>query len=529
MSTRITYLFALVFAVSSAGMFAEADAEPAEGGRPNILFVITDDQSFPYASAYGVSGVKTPGFDRVAREGVLFRQAFVPSPGCSPTRASILTGRYPWQNEHAGTHASSFSNQLLVYPQLLEDAGYWVGYTGKGWGPGNYADGGFQRNPAGPEFKKRMKNVPAGIRDTDYAGAFEEFLEQRPSNQPFCFWLGTSEPHRVFGKGLGVESGKQLNEADVPAFLPDTPEIREDILDYCFEIEWADQHLVRALKLLDERNELGRTLVVVTSDNGMAFPRAKANVYEYGIHVPLAICWGDRVAGSRSSDDLVNLVDLMPTFLEAAGVKHEGKLPMSGRSLMPILTASGSGHLDPQRKATYSGRERHSSSRWNNLAYPQRCIRTDDYLYICNFRPERWPAGTPRKMGTGKYPNDTSTLGPMHGGYHDIDACPSLTFMIQNAEDAELGHFLGWSVDRRPAEELYAIGEDPACLNNLADVAEHQDRKQKLAAALEEFLRETGDPRVLDGGDIFESYRRYSRIRTFPRPDWAKPETLSTP
>ena len=117
----------------------------------------------------------------------------------------------------------------------------------------------------------------------------------------------------------------------------------------------------------------------------------------------------------------------------------------------------------------------------------------------------------------------------MHGGYHDIDACPSLTFMIQNAEDAELGHFLGWSVDRRPAEELYAIGEDPACLHNLADVAEHQDRKQKLAAALEEFLRETGDPRVLDGGDIFESYRRYSRIRTFPRPDWAKPETLSTP
>lgn len=518
----------MIVAAVSVGLLPEIAVAETDD-RPNILFVITDDQSYPYASAYGTSGVDTPGFDRVAREGVLFTQAFVPSPGCSPSRASILTGRYPWQNEHAGTHASSFSNSLTVYPQLLENAGYWVGYTGKGWGPGNFRAGGFQQNPAGRQFSKTLKDSPPGIRNTDYAGAFELFLDERKDGQPFCFWLGTSEPHRVFDKGIGVRHGKQLKDAMLPKFLPDTPAIREDVLDYCFEIEWADQHLHRALELLEERGELEQTLVVVTSDNGMAFPRAKANVYEYGIHVPLAIRWGEEVKGGRVSHDLVNLVDLMPTYLDAAGIAHESDRPMSGRSLMPILMAAGSGQLDASRTATYSGRERHSSSRWNNLSYPQRCIRTADYLYIRNFRPQRWPAGAPQKLGIGNYPKDISQPGPMHGGYHDIDACPTLSFMIDNAEDTNWGKYLDWSVERRPAEELYAIVDDPDCLHNLATADDFLEVKQQLAEKLNSFLKETEDPRVLDGGDVFESYRRYSRIRDFPQPEWARESDSSSP
>ena len=171
---------ALIFCVPSYSSFA-AD-------RPNILFAISDDQSYPYASAYGCSGVDTPAsFDRVAREGVLFENALVPSPGCSPTRASILTGRYPWQNEHAGTHASSFSNQLTTYPLRFQAAGYHVGCTGKGWGPGNFREGGFTENPAGPQYSVRLARVPGGIRATDYAAAFEKFLDERKDGQPF--WL----------------------------------------------------------------------------------------------------------------------------------------------------------------------------------------------------------------------------------------------------------------------------------------------------------------------------------------------------
>ncbi|SVE40453.1 uncharacterized protein METZ01_LOCUS493307, partial [marine metagenome] len=220
-----------------AGIFV-AEAEPLVK-RPNILFAISDDQSYPHASAYGCRGISTPAFDRVAKGGVLFRTCIAGSPGCSPSRASLLTGRYHWMIEHAGTHASKFDSKYETFPNLLEKADYWVGYTGKGWGPGNYAAGGFKRNPAGRGFISRKKNPRIkGISSTDYAANFDDFLKQRPDGKPFCFWLGGHEPHRVFEKGIGLKQGKKLEDVEVPAFLPDTPEIRSDILDYYAEIEW---------------------------------------------------------------------------------------------------------------------------------------------------------------------------------------------------------------------------------------------------------------------------------------------------
>lgn len=491
--------------------------------RPNILFAISDDQSFPHASAYGGKSIFTPAFDRVAREGVLFTGAVTASPGCSPSRASILTGRYPWQNEHAGTHASLFSNKFATYPRLLAKAGYHVGLTGKGWGPGNFKDGGFTQNPAGPTYSVSSSQTPDGIRGTDYAASFSKFLTARQDDQPFCFWYGASEPHRSFGKGIGLAHGGQLDDVEVPSFLPDTPEVRSDLLDYEYEIEWFDTHLGRMLAELEKLGELDNTLVVVTSDNGMAFPRAKANCYEYGIHMPLAIRWPARVPGGRIVDDMVSLIDLMPTYLEACGVEHPGEFPMAGRSLLSLLTSDQEGIVDPTRTEAYSARERHSSSRWNNLSYPQRCIRTRQYLFIRNFRPERWPAGTPQKLGRSNDPQQGDVEpGPMHGAYHDIDACPTMTLLTTGAEDPVLGKFLQLAVARRPAEELYDIRSDPACLNNLANSAEHAEVKAELKKRLEDYLRQTGDPRILDGGEIFESYKRYSGIRTFPKPDWAE-------
>ena len=302
---------------------------------PNILFAISDDQSYPHASAYGCRGIETPGFDRVAKEGVLFHTAISGSPGCSPSRASLLTGRYHWMIEHAGTHASKFDNKYATFPDMLEKAGYWIGYTGKGWGPGNYRDGGFKRNPAGPVFSSKKKSSGIkGVSSTDYAANFDAFLEQRPDGKPFYFWLGGHEPHRVFEKGIGLKKGKKLSDVDVPAFLPDTPEIRGDILDYYVEIEWFDSHLARAMAKLEAIGELENTLVIVTSDNGMAFPRAKANCYEFGVHVPLAIMWPERVKGSRESTDPVSFVDLTATILEAAGVVHPalGKAALAPRA-----------------------------------------------------------------------------------------------------------------------------------------------------------------------------------------------------
>ncbi len=493
-------------------------AMAAEKTRPNILLAISDDQSYPYASAYGCQGVKTPAMDRVARMGVLFPHAFAPSPGCSPTRASILTGRYPWQNEHAGTHASSFSSRFAVYPDLLEAAGYHVGMVGKGWGPGNFEVGGFKRNPAGPTYRKTFEDAPEGVSSIDYAGAFEQFLADRRPGQPFCFWFGCHEPHRRYARGIGRRHGGDPSQLVVPAFLPDDPVVRDDLLDYAFEIAWFDRHLARMLDVLEAAGELDQTLIVVTSDNGMPFPRAKANLYEYGIHVPLAISWPETIPAGRRVDDLVNLVDLMPTFLEAAAVPHPGEPAMSGKSLLPILQTTAEGRIDPQRDATYAGRERHSSSRWNNRGYPQRAVRTEQFLYIRNFHPDRWPAGAPQKFA-GRDADGNPKLGPRHGAYHDIDGSPTLSWLTQNADRAPQARYLQWAVSKRPAEELYDVRQDPACLVNLIADPSHAAIRQALSDRLRDFLRATGDPRILDGGDVFESYPRYSPQRSFPAPD----------
>ena len=495
--------------------------------RPNILVAISDDQSFPHASAYGYEAIKTPAFDQVARRGVLFRNAFTPAPGCSPMRASFLTGRYLWQNEHAGTHASSFPKKYEVYPRRLEDAGYFVGYTGKGWGPGNWKTSGRERNPAGPNFSKKTMKAPQGIRKTDYAANFVDFLEQRPDGQPFCFWFGGSEPHRSFKKGIGREHGLDPSKVVVPSFLPDTPEIRDDILDYCFEIQWFDQHLARMLEALRQAGELDDTLVIVTSDNGMAFPRAKANCYEYGIHMPLAISWPAKVPPERTVDDLVNLIDITATIYEATGVAPPADHPLAGRGMMNVLRSTNEGTVDGSRDTVFSGRERHSSSRYNSLSYPQRCIRTKQYLYIHNFRPERWPAGTPQKYGGASYSatGDVADgkLGPEHGGYHDIDACPTLTYLIERRDEPAIARYFHLAVDRRPAEELFDILVDPGCLSNLAGSSDHTQIKQQLHGQLMKQLRQTNDARVVadDGGEVWETYPRYSRLRWFPKPDWA--------
>jgi len=177
--------------------------------RPNILFVISDDQSYPYTSKYGSEFIDTPAFDFVANNGCLFNNAFVTSPGSSPSRASILTGLYPWQIEEAGTHASSFPIKYTCFPDKLESIGYKVGFTGKGWGPGDWKISGRKRNPAGEEYNKiKVKPLFSGISNIDYSENFRLFISTRKDNQPFYFWVGLNEPHRPYEKDVWK---KQIN------------------------------------------------------------------------------------------------------------------------------------------------------------------------------------------------------------------------------------------------------------------------------------------------------------------------------
>lgn len=510
--SRICYsllLTAAIFSCRNTPQQSVGNATNATSTRPNILFVISDDQSYPHTSAYGYKAISTPAFDRVAREGMLLTNAFVASPGCSPSRAALLSGLNCWQTREAGTHASTFPADLPIYTEVLEKAGYHVGMTGKGWGPGKVV--GREHNPAGKAYTARKMEAPKNISDNDYAANFQDFLAQKDDGQPFCFWFGAQEPHRRYPTGIGVKNGMNIADVKVPDFLPNDPEIKSDMLDYLYEIQWFDSHLDRMIRLLEEKGELENTLIVVTSDNGMPFPRAKANVYEYGFHVPMAIRWGSTIKGGRTVDDLVSSVDLAPTFLEAAGIKNH-PMQLEGRSLMTIFKSTKSGVLEKDRQAVYASRERHSSSRWNNLGYPQRALRTPDYLYIWNIQPNRWPAGDPQKY------EEDGTLGPMHDAYHDIDDFNESP-LITRREEVGINRYFHLAVDKRPEVELYDIRKDPYCLTNLAEESAHQATRQKLGKQIKQYLTKTNDPRMVgDGEKIYESYIRYSPIRKYPKP-----------
>lgn len=479
-------------AIAGATAAVSQRARAAEK-RPNILFAIADDWSWPHASAHGAPEISTPNFDRVAREGCLFNNAFTAAPQCSPNRAATLTGRYIWEIEEAGTHGSIFPKKYPVFTHALEEAGYHVGSTGKAWGPGDWKRGGFDRNPVGKSYIPEEKlDVPAyGINRIDYAGGFKSFLEARKSDAPFFFWYGASEPHRRYEEGAGKRLGKDPSKAELPKFLPDHDVMRNDLLDYFVEVEHFDTQLGEMIGMIEAMGELDNTVIVVTSDNGMPFPGAKANLYEHGTHVPLAICWPAGMKSGRTVEDLVSFIDLAPTFLDLAGV--DSMPSITGRSFRNVLEATNtSGMSDPTRTSVLTGRERHTHARYDNLGYPGRAIRTPDYLYIHNVKPDRWPAGDPE-------------------GYHDIDDCPAKTFLMENREEYPV--YFRHSFGKRPEEELYDIRKDPACMNNLAGDAAHEDARKKLAVQLDHMLLATNDPRVLGNGDIFESYPRVSRMR----------------
>ena len=480
-------------------------------GRPNILFVISDDQSWPHASAYGHAVFQTPAFDRVAQQGVLFNNAFVAAPQCSPSRAALLTGLHIWQLEEAGTHSSYFPSKFEVFTQKLAQSGYAVGYTGKAWGPGNFRDAGWSENPVGKAWNERLLGeVPyTGIHKLDYVGNFRDFLDARGDSEPFFFWFGAHEPHRDYEYGTGKRPSPDI-DIPLPAFLPRTDSIVQDMLDYALEIAWFDQQLDSMLQILEQRGELDNTIVVVTSDNGMAFPHAKASLQEYGIHVPLAIC-GPGIPGQRSVDDMVSLIDLAPTFLEAAGAENLKKA--EGRSLMPLLRSNRSGVIDSTRDYILAGRERHTHARPDNLGYPARAIRNHDYLYIRNFAPDRWPMGDP-PPATFENVGDDPEMKPIVVGFEDIDDSPTKRIMIRRR--GEWPDLFQTVFEKRPTEQLYDIRRDPDCLRDLSQDPAYAKVLTDLRGTLDAALTSQGDPRMLGSGSIFDAYPRFGRMRPFP-------------
>lgn len=466
--------------------------------RPNILFCMSDDQTWLHTSIAGDPVVKTPHFDRVAREGILFTNSFTSCPSCAPSRASILTGQNPWRLEEGGLLFGRLKKKFLIYTKLLEDAGYIVARTGKGYEPAYQRFDYTWKNPCGKVWQKLTKEEEEaeGIEHIDYAGAFDDFMNARDKSKPFCFWYGGCEPHRDYVYGSGVKSGMKLDKVKVPLFLPDVRQVRNDICDYLYEIQWFDQHLGRMLKTLEAGGELDNTIIVVTSDNGMPFPRAKATLYNYGVHMPLAIRWSNGIKNpGRVIDDFVNHIDFAPTFLQAAGVKIPEE--MTGRSLMNVLQSDKDGWVDPVRDMTVVGLERHVWARPDGRTYPRRAIYTKDYAYIRNYEPDRWPMGGP------------DFTFPDVGIFGDIDDSPTKRHMMARSDDKKVKKLFAMSFGKLPAEELYAIDKDPAQMNNLADDPAYTKVKQRLRKRMEDYQKTTGDPRVR-GESPWDDYPFYS-------------------
>ncbi len=453
----------------------------AADNRPNILFCLADDWGYPHAGVYGDPVVRTPTFDRVAHEGVLFTRAFSAAPSCTPSRAAILTGQAPHRLAEGGNLHGFLPARYEVYPDLLESSGYFVGFTRKGWGPGRFEAGGRARNPAGTEFRD-----------------FADFLKKLPRGRPFCFWFGSHDPHRPYDKGSGEGADLRPELVRVPPYLPDVSAVRSDILDYYFEVQRFDSEVGELLRQLEKNGRLDNTIVVMTGDNGWPFPRSKANLYDSGTQQPLAVRWPAAVRSGRVLDDLVTLSDLAPTFLEAAGLKP---LPeMTGRSLLGLIAGS---EQPGKRTVAFVERERHANVRRGDLGYPARAIRTADFLYIRNFRPDRWPAGDPELY---------FSVGP----FGDCDGSPTKDWILSHRSAAEIARVFHIAFEKRPAEELYDLKKDPYQMNNVAGQPEYSEARKRLREKLERWMSETGDPRATSDDDRWDKYPYFGE-RANPR------------
>lgn len=506
--------------------------------QPNIVFAFADDWG-RYASAYknkaGESSIheliKTPNFDRVAEEGALFLNANVPAPSCTPCRSSILSGRYFWQTGlGAILMGARWDESIPTYPLILEKNGYHIGYTYKVWAPGvtkNAPYGG--ERTAFESAGSRFNNFSHEATDSaiglgkqqakqelfdEVRNNFDSFIEDRPDGAPFCYWWGPTNTHRSWEQGSGKELwGLEPDNLKrrMPEFLPDVHEIREDFNDYLGECQAFDTGLGIILKRLEEIGELDNTIVVVSGDHGIpGFPRAKSNLYNIGTEVALAIRWPECVSPGREVKDFINLMDLAPTFLDVAGI--EPPESMTAKSLMPLLKSNKNGQVQMERDSVVTGRERHvATARKGHLPYPQRAIRTADFLYIINFEPDRWPAGDPIGLDdpTTIPPSRKELLSMVFGVYKtafpDIDGSPTKAWMVHNRAKKDVQPFFDLGFGKRPKEELYDLRKDPDYLINVANDPIYLEIKSKLETRLMSVLNQQNDPRVTESPSRFEN------------------------
>jgi N-sulfoglucosamine sulfohydrolase len=446
------------FVVSVVAAFFPSALRAAE--RPNIIIFLADDIGAEDYGCYGNKAARTPHIDALAQKGRRYTQAFLTASSCSPSRSSIITGRYPHNLGPAAELHLGVSPNIPWVSTVLREQGYYTALIGKNHMSVDFASG-------KPPFPKRWDLVDKGLVDgnSGLESAWVDTLEKRPKDQPFFFWFAAADAHR------GWDGDLQWNEAlygpkhrpedvIVPPYLIDNAATRNDLASYYNEITRFDHFIGVMVKTLEASRLLDNTLLLVLADNGRPFPRAKTRLHDTGMKTGLIAHWPARLKQPGAvCENLVSSLDITPTLLDAAGAS-------------PLPSAQGVSFLPTLADPTASVRKHaFSEHNWHDYEAHGRSIRSEGYLYIRNHRPKTAWQG----------PAD-SVASPSHQSLLEAKRAGSLTPAQQDV-------FLA----PRPEEELYFTANDPLQLQNLAADAKHADAKKRLSALLSQWMEETGD------------------------------------
>jgi N-sulfoglucosamine sulfohydrolase len=443
----------------------QCQLQAAEPQRPNILLLLSDDHSYPFVGCYGDENVKTPALDRLAEEGVKFHRYFVAAPQCVPARAALMTGRSP-----VAARMTRFSAPLprdeVTFPELLrEHAGYFTGVCGRSY----HLDGARQMGDAVDRtfeehrlrtFADRVDSLNT-CPDDQVADQVVAFLDKKPDGKPFFLWANFSDPHHAWTAPAALRPDPAALK--LPTHWPDLPAMRQQLADYCAEVNRLDRTISDVLDVLQERGFLNNTLVVFTGDNGAALPHGKGSLYDPGVNVPLIVRWPGVVKADDESSVLLSGEDIAPTLLEAAGLQAHQR--MSGRSFLPLLE----GKSFTGRKYVYFERGPHGrapvSVGMSSSGYDlSRAVRSERYKFIYNCTP--WIPYAPVD----------SAGGP---AWREIKAAKNAGSLSDRVSAT-------YFTVPRPVYELYDLERDPSELNNLSGRGNLRDVERELRAALTE-------------------------------------------
>lgn len=439
-------------------LIAAATAAGQPRHRPNFVLIIADDLAWDDTGAYGNRKVRTPNIDRLAREGLRFTHAFVTISSCSPSRSSLITGRYPHNTDAEQLHWPLPAGQV-TFVEKLKAAGYWTAASGK-WHLGDYVRDRFDLvdDPGEAGFQTDPKTGKMLAKDDSGAAGWIPVMRQRPKDKPFFLWLAALDPHRDYVENI-IPQPHRPEDVIVPPYLPDTPEVRRELALYYDEIARLDGYVGEVTAELERQGVAQNTLILFISDNGRPFPRAKTTLYDSGVRTPLIARWPKTIRRGGVADGLVSSVDIAPTVLRLAGVAIPPTV--QGRSFATILANPKA----TTRDAIYAEKN------WHDYEDRARAVRTARFKYIRN-----------------DYPDLPLTTSADSGRSPTMDAIRSLRDAGKlKPEQARIFQ------TPRPAEELYDVVADPHEFKNLATDPRYAKTLAELREKLNQWGRETDD------------------------------------